>query len=77
MITRWFIAISQFSHKIEFISGVDNGIADLMSRLYRNNMIDSPVEYRPHDIMSANIIEKFKLSSFQYRSIAALHNSYV
>ena len=71
MITRWFMAISQF------ISSVDNGIADSMSRLCRNNMIDSPVEYCPHDILSANIIEKFKLSSFQYRSITALHNSNV
>ena len=24
MITRWFMAISQYSYKIEFISGVDN-----------------------------------------------------
>ena len=77
MITRWFMAISQFSYKIEFISGVDNGIADSMSRLCRNNMLDSPVEYTPHEILSANIIEKFKLTAYQYRTIAALHNSNV
>ena len=46
------MAISQFSYKIEFVSGVDSGIADSMSRLCRNNMIDSPVEYRPQDICS-------------------------
>ena len=54
------MAISQYSYKIELISGVDNCIADSMPRLCRNNMIDSPVEYRPQDILSANIIVKFK-----------------
>ena len=61
MITRWFMA--QYSYKIEFISGVDNGIAISMSRLCRNNMIDSPVEYRPQDVLSANIIEKFHFNT--------------
>ena len=32
MIVRWFMALSQYSYDIEFISGNDNGIADSMSR---------------------------------------------
>jgi hypothetical protein len=40
MIIRWLMALSVFSFKIEFIPGVNNDIADSMSRLCRNNMID-------------------------------------
>jgi hypothetical protein len=35
------MALSEYSYEIEFILGVDNGIADSMSRLCRNNMTDS------------------------------------
>ena len=45
MIVRWFMALSEFSFTLEFIPGVDNDIADSLSRLCRNNMIDSPKEY--------------------------------
>ena len=38
MIVRWYMALSEYSFKIEFIAGVDNGIADSMSRLCRNGM---------------------------------------
>ena len=50
MIVRWYVALSEYTYKIEFIKGVDNNIADSMSQLCRNNMIDSPKEYvRPLD----------------------------
>ena len=42
MIVRWYMALSEFSFTLEFIPGVDNDIADSLSRLCRNNMIDSP-----------------------------------
>ena len=45
MIVRWYMALSEFSFNLSFIRGVDNDIADAMSRLCRNNMIDSPEEY--------------------------------
>ena len=45
MIVRWYMALSEFSFTLEFIPGVDNDIADSLSRLCRNNMIDSPKEY--------------------------------
>jgi RNase H-like domain found in reverse transcriptase len=45
MIVRWFMALSQYSYEIEFISGIDNGIADSMSRLCRNNMTELPHVY--------------------------------
>ena len=51
------MALSEFSFKIEFISSVNNDIADSLSRLCRNNMVDVPQEYTPATIMSANIIE--------------------
>ena len=36
-IVRWYIALSQFSFTQEFIPGVNNDIADSLSRLCRNN----------------------------------------
>ena len=53
MIVRWYMALSDFSFILELISGVDNDIADSLSRLCRNNMIDSPKEYSPEYILSA------------------------
>ena len=43
MIARWYVELSKFTNNIEFISGEDNGIADSISRLCRNKMIDNPV----------------------------------
>ena len=77
MIIRWLMALSEFSFKIEFIPGVNNNIADSMSRLCRNNMIDFPQEYTPETIIAANIIEKFKLTREQHNAIGKLHNSKV
>ena len=59
MIVRWYMALSEFTFNIEFISGEDDGIADSMSHLCRNNMIDNPREYSEEYIISASIIEKF------------------
>ena len=39
MIVRWYIALSESSYSLEFIPGVDNDIADSLSRLCRYNMI--------------------------------------
>jgi RNase H-like domain found in reverse transcriptase/Integrase core domain len=74
MTIRWFMALSEFSFKIEFIPGVNNNIADSMSRLCRNNMVDFPEEYTPETIMSASMIEKFKLTRFQHVTISKFHN---
>ena len=54
------MALSEFSFKVEFIAGVDNAIVDSMSRLCRNNMVDSPTEYSPQVILAANIITELK-----------------
>ena len=77
MIVRWFMALSEYTYEIEYISGEENGIADSMSRLCRNNMNDSPTEYKPSEILSASIIPKFKLTDYQYKTISSLHNSHV
>ena len=77
MIVRWYMALMEFDFKIEFIAGIDNEIADAMSRLCRNNMIDSPREYSEDVIYTSSIIEKFKLTPEQYRKIGKLHNSQV
>ena len=76
MIVRWHMALSEFSFTLEFIPGVDNDIADSLSRLYRNNIIDSPKEYLP-EYLSALHIESYKPSSSQYSKIGMLHNTVV
>ena len=45
--------------------------------LCRNNMIDNPREYSEEYIISASIIEKFKLAPNQQCVIASVHNSFV
>ena len=77
MIVRWYMVLSEFSFALEFIPGVDNDIADSLSRLCRNNMIDSPKEYSPECILSALHIESYEPSSSQYSKIGMMHNSIV
>ena len=77
MIVRWYMALSEFSFSLEFIPGVDNDIADSLSRLCRNNMIDSPKEYSPEYILSALHIESYKPSPPQHSKIGMLHNTVV
>ena len=48
-----------------------------MSRLCRNNMIDSPREYSEEYITSASMIEKFKLIPNQQHLIVSVHNLFV
>ena len=56
---------------------INNNVADSMSRLCRNNMVDFPQEYTPETIMAANVIEKFKLTRDQHNTIGKVHNSQV
>jgi hypothetical protein len=78
MIVRWYMALSEYSFNVEFISGEANEVAaDSMSRLCRNNMTDSPREYSDKVILSANNIEKFTLTQVQYKTIASVRNSNV
>ena len=76
MIVRWHMALSEFSFTLELIPGVDNNIADAMSRLCRNNMVDEPKEYTEEHILSA-ISASTKPNKIQYSKISKLHNSKV
>ena len=77
MIVRWYMALPEFSFSLEFIPGVDNDIADSLSRFFRNNIIDSPKEYSPEYILSALHIESYKPSPYQYSKIGMLHNTVI
>jgi transposase InsO family protein len=77
MIVRWYMALSEYSFNLEFVSGDTNGVADSISRLCRNNMKDSTREYSEAAVFSASIIEKFTLTKVQYRTISSVHNSNV
>ena len=76
MIVRWYMALTEFSFTLEFIPGVDNNIADAMSRLCRNKMIDSPTEFSEEHILSV-ISESSKPDKQQYAKIGKMHNSFV
>ena len=71
MIVQWYMALSEFSCTLEFIPGVDNDVADSLSRLCRNSMIDSLIEYSPSHI------ESHKPSPSQYSKIGMLHDTVV
>ena len=78
MIVQWYMALSEFSFTLEFIPGVDKDIADSLSRLCHNNMIDSPKEYSQEYILSALHIESYKPSeSLSIAKIGMLHNTVV
>ena len=77
MIVRWYVALSEYTYKIEFIKGVDSDIADSMSRLCRNNMIDSPKECSADMTLAAAIIPEIQLTDMQYNAISSIHNSMV
>ena len=70
------MALSEFSFTLEFIPGVENDIADAMSRLCRNSMDDSPQEYSEEHILSA-ISASTKPNESQIAKIGRLHNSIV
>jgi transposase InsO family protein len=76
MIYRWWMAIQEFDFTKEFTLGVNNPIADTMSRLCPNLMMEEPELYDEADILCA-ITEKFILNSSEYEIIASVHNSLV
>ena len=75
MILRWYMALSEFTFKLEFIAGLNNNIADATSRLCRNNMIDHPKEYsiRTYSICHLDLKQTKCSSVFKDRQDAQLH----
>jgi transposase InsO family protein len=76
MIYRWWMSIQELDFTKEFTLGVNNPIADGMSRLCPNLMIEEPDLYDDTDILCA-ITEKFILNSSEYQIISSVHNSLV
>ena len=71
------MALQEFDFIIEFVAGIENDIADAMSRLCHNNMVQAPKEYSEDVVYTSSIIGKFTLSDTQYRKIGKMHNSTV
>ena len=63
------MALSEFSFNLSFIRGVDTNIADAMSRLCRNNMIDSPGEYSNSRILSVISSLQSKIGRFHKSTV--------
>jgi len=76
MIYWWWMAIRELDFTKEFTLGVNNPIADSMSHLCLNLMIEEPELYDNTDILCA-ITEKFILNSNEYQIISSVHNSLV
>ena len=70
------MAIQEFDYTREFTLGVNNPIADTMSRLCPNLMIQEPDLYDETDILCA-FTEKVILNSSEYQVISPVHNSLV
>ena len=72
MIAQWYMALSEFSFTLEFIPGVENNIADAMSRLCRDKMVDEATEYTEELILSALSMSN-KSNKIQYSKISKLN----
>ena len=71
MIVRWHLALQELDFKILFVPGVDNNIADAMSRLCTNNKPVIPIS-----VLSA-IHGPYIISEEVYKQIGFVHNAMV
>lgn len=77
MIVRWFMALSEFDFSISHIAGSENIVADSMSRLCENNMLETPSTVAPEINISASVIENFTVTDENRSAISSHHNSKV
>ena len=71
MMVRWHLALQELDFKILFVPGVDNNIADAMSRLCTNNKPVIPIS-----ALSA-IHGPYIISEEVYKQIGFVHNKLV
>ncbi|PIL27303.1 transcription factor [Ganoderma sinense ZZ0214-1] len=53
---RWMEKLSEFDFRVEYVPGVDNVLADALSRIYSNDApgtVRAPSEYAQHDVAAA------------------------
>ena len=62
MIVRWYMSLSEFEFNIKYIAGSENIVADTMSRICKNNMLETPSGVAPTSNISASVIEKFTVA---------------
>ena len=59
VIVRWAVALSELDFTLGFIAGTNNIIADFMSRLCDNNMLETPSVVAPLTNISASVIASY------------------
>ena len=59
VIVRWAVALSELDCTLGFIAGTNNIIADFMSRLCDNNMLETPSVVAPLTNISASVIASY------------------
>jgi hypothetical protein len=69
MIVRWHLALQELDFQILFVPGVDNFIADAMSRLCINNKPEVPTA-----ILAANN-GPYVINNDNYKIIESVHNA--
>jgi hypothetical protein len=69
MINRWHLALQELDFDVQFVAGVDNEIADAMSRLCINNKPPKTNEY-----ILASIDTPYVISNDNYLMIGYVHN---
>ena len=70
MIVRWHLALQELDFNIEFVKGVDNVIADAMSRLCINNK----PSLTNSTVMSA-IMGPYRVDPIHWKNIKLVHNA--
>ena len=71
MIVRWHLALQELDFQILFVPGVDNVIADAMSRLCINNKPEVPTA------ILAAIDGPYVINNDNYKTIESVHNAMV
>lgn len=76
MVLRWWLAIQELDYTLRFVPGVENIIADALSRLCPNLLKLQPCDTPTVSVeMFAGLTEKEKISDAQTDIIVTCHNS--
>jgi hypothetical protein len=76
MVIRWYIALQEFTYDLEYIPGDQNTIADAMSRLCVNRMVNQ-VAVNPNPLILSAIVPERIISEAHYTILQQCHNAQV
>ena len=74
MVVRWKLALMQYDFDIEYIEGLKNVVANILSRLVENHMKDHPDQFENSLVLSA-LTNGFLLPDDAYVKKIKVNNS--